>query len=58
MYLVNGRIIAVKESGKGTCIGCSMDPVRSVNMGKICTEWFAFVSYFECSARMWRENPG
>ena len=36
MYLVNGRIIAVKESGKGTCIGCSMDPLSFVNMGETC----------------------
>ena len=35
-HLVKRRIIAVREYGEGTCIGCSMDLVRSVIMGKTC----------------------
>ena len=58
VYLVNGKIIAVKEFGAGTCIGCSMHPASSAIRGETCTGWFVFVSHSEYSARIWRENIG
>ena len=47
--LVKCRIMAVKESGEGTCIGSSRNPVSLVIMGETCIGWFAFVSHSECN---------
>ena len=35
-HLVNGRIIAIKEFGEGTCIGCLMDLVSSEIRDETC----------------------
>ena len=51
-HLVNSRIIAVKEYGEGTCIGCSMDPVSFEIRHETCIGWVAFRSHSEYSARM------
>ena len=55
---MNGRIIAEKEFGKGTCIGGSMDFVNSEIRDETCIGCFGFVCHSEYSAGMWRENLG
>ena len=49
-HVVNGRIIAMKEFGEGTCIVCSMDPVSFEIRDETCTGWLTFVRHSKCNA--------